>query len=187
MKDKLKGRLSNYIGVKFGDKLMKNPFTNRRILGAIPLGTHKSHVKVGNFTIAKLFTGGKILGNLNMYYAAIWMIINEDEIEYLKDIKPNATEHLIFRLRNSNTMASLCGLAQFVTTQVPSDVAVWYCANSGYLNQPTDRDTFRFHVYNMKALVQMTKALGYPIHEGHAKHWSRTQTLLSFLTKFKKL
>jgi len=46
-------------------------------------------------------------------------------------------------------MASLCGQAQFVTTELNTDLAVWYSVNSACLNQPTDRDTFRFHLYNM--------------------------------------
>lgn len=92
LKAKLKSKLSNFIGVmgmkaKFDKDLYKNPFTQNRLLGGIPLGTHKSHVQVGNYTIAKLMTGGKILGNLNLYYAAIWSIIREGEVEYLKDIE----------------------------------------------------------------------------------------------------
>ena len=156
LKSKFKASLSTFTGVKYSDQLLKNPFTQNRLLGAIPLGTHKSHVQVGNYTIAKLISGGKILGNMNMYYAVIWYLINEGEIEYLKEIKLNATEHLIYRLKTSRTMASLCGLAQFVTTEVSTDVAVWYCVSSGYLNQPTDRDTFRFHFYNMDPMIKMT-------------------------------
>jgi hypothetical protein len=75
VKAKLKARLSNFIGVKYGDKFLKNPFTQRKLLGAIPLGAHKSHVKVGDYTIARMFSDGKILGNLNLFYAAIWHII----------------------------------------------------------------------------------------------------------------
>jgi hypothetical protein len=116
-------------------------------------------VLVGDYTLAKLIAGGKIMGNLNMYYAVIWYLITTGEIQFLNEIKPNVTEHLIFRLKNSTTMASLCGQAQFVTTKIPTDVAVWYCANSGYLNQPTDRDTFRFHFPNMEPLIKITKAL----------------------------
>lgn len=77
VKAKLKSRLSNYMGVKYTDKLLKNPFTQKKLVGAIPLGCHKSHVTVGNYTIAKMFSDGKILGNLNMFYAAIWYIIKE--------------------------------------------------------------------------------------------------------------
>jgi hypothetical protein len=76
IKAKFKSRLSTFTGVKYSDKLLKNPFTQNRLLGAIPLGNHNSHVNVGNYTIAKLVAGGKIMGNLNMYYAVIWYLIN---------------------------------------------------------------------------------------------------------------
>jgi hypothetical protein len=153
VKAKVKARLSNFMGVKFADKFLKNPFTQNKLLGAIPLGTHKSHVTVGNHTIAKMMTGGKVVGNFNLYFAVIWHIIKEKEIQYLADIEKNVTEHLLFRLKTSKTMASLCGLAQFVTTELNTDLAVWFCVNSCYLNQPADRDTFRFHLYNMKPLI----------------------------------
>ena len=184
---KFKGLLSTYTGVKYADKLLKNPFTQNRLLGAIPLGTHKSHVKVGNYTLAKMLTGGKILGNLNLYYAVVWYLINEDEINYLKDVKANATEHLVFRLQTSTTMASLCGLPQFVTTQISTDIAIWYCVNSGFLNQPTDRDTFRFHFYNLEPMIKITQLLGCPNHEGLQRHLLRTKALLTMLNRFKKL
>ena len=47
------------MGVKYGDKFLKNPFTQRKLLGAIPLGSHKTHVKVGNYTIARMFSDEK--------------------------------------------------------------------------------------------------------------------------------
>lgn len=93
---------------------------------------------------------------------------------------------MIYRLKNTKTMAGMCGLAQFVTTQVSSDVAVWFCVNSGYLNQPTDRDTFRFHFYNMQPMLKMIEVLGYPLHPGTIPHLRRTRTLLNLLSKFKK-
>lgn len=186
LKAKFKSSLSTFTGVKYADKMLKNPFTQNRLLGAIPLGTHPSHVAVGNFTLAKLIAGGKIMGNLHLYYAVIWLLIEEGEIEYLQPIKANATEHLLFRLRENKTMASLCGLAQFVTTQLPCDVAVWYCVSSGYLNQPTDRDTFRFHSPNMEHLIKIVKALGYPLDPGLKAHFIRTKALLILLSRFKK-
>lgn len=84
-------------------------------------------------------------------------------------------------------MISLCGLAQFVTTKARSDVAVWYCVNSGYLNQPTDRDTFRFHTFNMKALIEINELLGYPIVKGTKDHLRRTYTMMKMLSMVKKL
>lgn len=192
LKNKLKSRLSNYVGVmgikaKFNKNLLKNPFTQNRLLGAIPLGTHKSHVTVGNHTIAKLITGGKILGNLNLYYAVIWYLVQEKTIEYLKDIESNVTEHLIFRLRNSKTYASMCGQAQFFNTQVYTDIAVWYCLNSGSLNLPTDRDTFRFHFYDLEPMMKIVQVLGYPNDEGLMSHYNRTKALFGLLLTYKTM
>jgi hypothetical protein len=99
LRAKLKSKLSTYTGVKYSDKFLKNPFTQKRLLGAIPLGKHKTHITVGNNTIAKLISGGKVMGNLNLYFAVIWIIINEDKIEYLQPIKNNIDEHFLYRLR----------------------------------------------------------------------------------------
>jgi hypothetical protein len=192
LKAKLKSRLSNYVGVmgikaKFDVNLLKNPFTQNRLLGSIPLGTHKSHVTVGNYTIAKLISGGKIMGNMNLYYAVIWYLIQEKSIEYLKDIEANVTEHLIYRMKTSKTYASMCGQAQFVNTQVSTDIALWYCVNSGYLNFPTDRDTFRFHFYDLEPMMKIVQTLGYPCDNGLMPHYNRTKALFTFLSVFKTM
>lgn len=87
VKAKLKSRISHFIGTKLNGKLFINPFTRNKVLGAIPLGCHESHVEVGDNTIAQLVSGGKYLGNLSLYYAVVWYLINEGQIEYLKPIK----------------------------------------------------------------------------------------------------
>lgn len=183
---KFKSRLSNYTGTKLNGKIYKNPFTQKKLLGAIPLGKHANHVEVGNSTIAQMVSGGKYLGNLNLYYAVIWYLINEGEIEYLKDIKENANEHLVYRLRNSETTASMCGLAQFVATRVTTDVAIWYIVNSGYFNLPTNRDVFRYHIFNMEPMVKILRVLKYPLHKGVKEHFFRTRAMLKMLFKLKK-
>jgi hypothetical protein len=76
VRTKFKARLSTFTGVKLNGMLFKNPYTQKKLLGTIPLGTHESHVRVGNYTIAKMVSGGKILGNLHLYYAVIWYLIN---------------------------------------------------------------------------------------------------------------
>jgi hypothetical protein len=187
VKEKFKSRLSKYIGIQYSEYLEKNPFTKQELLGTIPLGTSQQHIDVGNYTLAKMLTGGKLLGNLNMYYAVIWYLVLENEIEYLKDIQKNLDEHLIYRLKNSKTMASLSGLAQFVSTKVYTDEAIWYVVNSGWLNQPTDRDTFRFHVFNMDPLVKMTRLLGYPIEPNMENHLHRNKVMMQMLSMSKRM
>ena len=183
---RFKGSLSNYTGVKYCDKLKKNPYTQNRLQGAIPLGTHKSHITVGNHTIAKLVSSGKVMGNLNMYMAVIWVLVSEGQIEFLKPIKENVAEHLLFRLRTTKTMASMCGLSQFCSTQINTDIALWYCVNSGYLNSPTEKDTFRFHLYDLEHMVRILALLNYPLHPGFQRHYLRTKALHYFLERYKR-
>lgn len=186
LKAKFKARLSTFTGVKYSDKMRKNPFTQNRLLGAIPLGTHKSHITVGNHTLAKLVAGGKVMGNLNMWYSVVWILVNEGQIEYLNPIYANLTEHLLFRLTTTNTMASMCGLSQFLSTQISTDIALWYCVSSGFLNQPTEKDTFRFHLFDIEHMLKLVEALGYPLHEGFSRHYLRTKALFYFLEKYKR-
>jgi hypothetical protein len=84
-------------------------------------------------------------------------------------------------------MASLCGLSQFLNTQISSDLAVWYCVNSCTLNLPTNRDTFRYHLYNMEPLIEIVKVFGYPIEKGVFAHLARTKSWFNILAGFKKL
>jgi hypothetical protein len=186
LKAKFKSCLSNFTGVKYCDKLKKNPFTRRQLMGAIPLGSHRSHVVVGNSTIAKMVAGGKVMGNLDLYFAVVWLLVMEGEIEYLTPIKANLTEHLIHRLTTSQTMASLCGLPKFVSTQINTDIALWFCLSSGQLNTPTERDAFRFHLFDLEHMRKLVDALGYPLHEGFTRHYLRTRALFHFLDKFKR-
>ena len=44
VKAKFKARISHFIGTKLNGKIFVNPFTRNKILGAIPLGSHDSHV-----------------------------------------------------------------------------------------------------------------------------------------------
>ncbi len=183
---KLKPSISQWTGIQVNQHLDVNPFTKQELLGTIPLGSCSQHVDCGNYTISKLFTSGKLLGNLNMYWAVIWYLIKQNTWEYLSDIKDQVTEHLMYRLKSSNTFASLTGLPQYVLTKVPTDVAVWYCVNSCLLNPPTDRDTCRLHLFNMQPMLEMLKELNYPISDKTIQQINRTQVLMSMLSICKK-
>lgn len=84
-------------------------------------------------------------------------------------------------------MASLCGLSQFVSTQVSTDIAVWYCLNSAIFNLPSEKDSFRFHLFEISNLIKIVEFLDYPIHSGIKAHYSRTLSLYYLLDKFKRL
>lgn len=80
----------------------------------------------------------------------------------------------------------MCGLSQFISTQIGTDLALWYVVNSGFLNNPVESDTFRFHLYTMEHLVKLVKLLGYPIHECFEKHYLRTRALYYFMDRYKR-
>lgn len=79
----------------------------------------------------------------------------------------------------------MCGQSQFVTTQINTDIAIWFCVNSGFMNQPTDRDTFRYHLYNIEPMIKIVEVLGYPNDKGLIPHYNRTKSLNSIFTLFK--
>ena len=80
----------------------------------------------------------------------------------------------------------MCGLPQFVSTQVSSDIALWYCLSSGYLNLPTNKDTFRFHLFDIAHMVKINSLLGYPLHHNFERHYHRTLALFQLLDKYKR-
>ncbi len=57
--------------------------------------------------------------------------------------------------------------------------------NSGFMNQPTDRDTFRFHFYNIEPMIKIVQFLGYPNDKELIPHYNRTKALSSIF-KIKK-
>jgi hypothetical protein len=83
-------------------------------------------------------------------------------------------------------MASMCGLSQFVSTQISTDIAVWFCVNSGFTNQQPEKDTLRFHLFDIDAMLKIIDVLGYPLHSGFTRHYLRTRALFYFLDKFKR-
>lgn len=183
---KLKSAISLSTGIKLNEFVEINPYTKRHLLGTIPLGNCQQHVDCGNYTISKLFSSGRHLGNLNLYWAVIWQLINTNAIKYLEPIKEHATAHLIYRFTNSVTNASLSGLPQFVVNTVPTGVAVWYCVHSCLLNQPTDSDTARMHIHNMNIMIDILKELDYPVSEQVPDQLNKIKILLSMLSIVKK-
>lgn len=183
---KLIARIGHAVGTDV-QNLQTDPFNRQPVeKWTIPFGNCEQHVKCGNYALTKLFTNGKILGNINLYYAVIWYLIHTGEIQFLSDIKDQVTEHLVYRLTNSMTNASLCGLGQFVTTKVPTDVAIWYVLNSCMLNQPTDRDTVRYHMFNLDVMLEIITVLKYPMSDGAMKQINRTKIMLSMLSMVKR-
>jgi hypothetical protein len=183
----LLSRIGHSVGSSFSGRVDTDPFTRREIIGTLPLGSNQQHVDVGNYTLARLMTGsGKMLGNIHMYYAVIWFLIYKNKIPFLDDIKDQVTEHLVYRLTNSITNASMCGLGSHVITKIPTDVAIWYVLNSCLLVNSSKADTMRMHIFSSSYMLDIIDVLGYPMHDGAVKQITRTKVMMSMLSLVKK-
>ena len=158
-----------------------DPFTRQPIMGSIPLGSSPQHVACGNTALAKMFTGGKLAGNMDLYFAVIWYLIVTDKIEYLSDVKEAATEHLKYRLSQHYTSASLSGNSAFINTKVPTDVAIWFCVHSCLF----DKNIMNAHLYNLDIMVEILKVLNYPVNQDVLVTIRQTKALNKMLSMVK--
>jgi len=186
--DKLRKAIGQYNGISTSqhNNVKLNPFTRQTLIGTIPLGNCQQHIECGNYTLAKLFSAGKILGNIHMYMAVIWYLVKNNDIPYLQDIKEMIDEHMVYRLKNSTSTISMCGLPQYVLTRVPTDIALWYVINSCLLEQPIDRETIRYHIFNTNPILQMIELLGYTNFDDAINHMQHIKIMMSMLQICKK-
>jgi hypothetical protein len=184
---KIISRISNWVGIDSGVKAGdQNPMTREPIAAVIPLGKCYQNVKCANWGMASLFFGNKLVGNPEMYFAVIWYLVTTNKLPWLSDITEQISDTMIYRLETTKTRASLCGLPQMVGTLVPTCCAVWYSVVSGLLNQPTDRDTLRFQIFNIEPLLELIKLLKYPLNADIMLQINRTRVLLTMLSMTKR-
>jgi hypothetical protein len=60
-----------------GSPIVTSPITRRKLVGAIPLGAVKSHVQAADWTLSRILSGGKALGNADLWFAVLWMMIED--------------------------------------------------------------------------------------------------------------
>lgn len=164
-----------------------SPLTRKGLIGGIPLGPSKEHVKAANWTIYQMVSGGKRLGNPDMWFAVIWTMIERNMIPYLNDILPFVREQMIFRLRNNFSSASLSGLTTFCQKQIPLAGACWFCLTSPlFITKETkNQNMLRFHLPHAKILKDMTDLVGFKYPDGFDRVYSRSLAFPSML-KFKR-
>jgi hypothetical protein len=159
--------------------LQNSPFTRKPVLGALVLGAYPDHVKATNWTLAKILADGKVCGNLDLWFAVVWMIAKSKN--YLHDVLPNIEEHLSWRLVNNKTFASLSGLPEFVTTRMTLRSALWYILASPRLSMPQAFSPLRAHIKHLQQLKELFALTGIPLPAGVEEYHARIDGLLSLL------
>ena len=164
-----------------GASITESPMTRRPILGALCLGPHEDHIAATNWTLARLTAGGKCLGNPDLWFAAIWLLVKRGAIPFLTPILPQLTAHLAWRLRHHRAPLSLLGTPEFPTPRVPLGVALWYAVSPSALSPPPARETARAHLPYLSPLLEILELTGYAQPAGLPTHLTRLRVALAML------
>lgn len=188
--DKFKSRIGHPIGLSTYLHLFEttriDPWTKRQIVGCIPLGDHPDHVKCANTTIAFLVSNGKIMGNLDLYFAVLWAMAKENgKLCYVANVSAQIERQLLYRMRNSWTCISLSGLPNMVTTRQPLGVAVWYSLVSSVLKMPDELRPIRSHAFMCECMFEMLELIKYPVTPKVVRYVYLNKQLLRLLRNSK--
>lgn len=170
-----------------GHPFTTSPMTRRPVAaGAICLGPAEDHCRATTWTLAQLMTGGKLIGNQDLWFACIWLLVERGEIPYLTPILPQLRAHMQWRLANHQSSVSLTGVPEFPTTRVPLRTAVWYVFASAEFGMPPRRDVLRTHLPHLPALRELLALTGLELSETVQRHVLRLRTMLSMLSWVKR-
>ncbi len=149
--------------------ILTSPLTRAPLLrGGLCLGAHRDHVRATNATLAAAIADGKSLGNMDLYFAVIYLtfIWRPDLVPgHLLDILPAIRSHLQFRLRTSTSYASLSGLVGSVTKRIPLGAAIWFCVGGAQVHEEMQPgcSALRTHITYRDSLLALCGTQGFEI------------------------
>ena len=165
----------------------KSPITRKTIIGAITLGESEEHVKCADYNLMKLLTGGKNLGDRNLWFVVIWILVKKGIFPYLKDIEPFIKAQVIYRMKNYTTSISLSGLSNLPQNKVLYITAAWSCLMSPFIIDkiPSNCNLFNVHLTHYKELVEIINLFNLQLPKNFEKFANR-MVVFSYLLYFFK-
>ena len=165
----------------------KSPITRKKIIGAITLGESEEHVKCADYNLMKLLTGGKNLGDRNLWFVVIWILVKKGIFPYLKDIEPFIKAQVIYRMKNYTTSISLSGLSNLPQNKVLYITAAWSCLMSPFIIDkiPSNCNLFNVHLTHYKELVDIINLFNLQLPKNFEKFANR-MVVFSYLLYFFK-
>ena len=168
----------------------KSPLTRKEIFGGLCLGKDKSHVAATNSTLRYILTGGKSLGNIDLWFANIYFLIKRGYIEHLKEYLPIFEEHMKFRLLNSKSYMCLSGLPTYPTYSVPLGLAMWcsimVTTSTLSLIKNPKNDPLRMHLSYSLEIIEILNILNIIVPDNIFEHINRLKILRIFLKEIKR-
>jgi hypothetical protein len=166
-----------------GSPITTSPITRRKLVGAIPLGAAKSHAEAADWTLSRILSGGKALGNADLWFALLWMAIEDGRAPHLAEMLPFIREQMLWRLRFRYSTAAVTGLASFVQRRIPLGCAIWFCLASPAfrLHPAVSYDPLRLHLPHSNLMRRLLDLAGYPLPDGVVRHAKRLRALFALL------
>ena len=165
----------------------KSPLTRDDIMGGLCLGADFSHVKATNSTIRHGLLGGKSLGNVDLWFAVFYLMVESGYVEHLKEYLPAMREHMIFRLNTSQTYMCLSGLPTFPVYKVNLKTALWSVISATAIpNLQPKNDPLRFHLFYSEYIIELAEMTDLRFPSGINNHINCLKTLRFLLDKIKK-
>ena len=173
---------------KSGHPLEVSPMTRKKIIGILPLGESKEHVKAADWTLMQLISGGKNLGDRNLWFSIIWLLVKRKQYPYLNDVEEFLRAQTLFRFVNNTSSISLSGLGNLPQKKVNYGSAAWACLMSIYLipKIPRSSNLLLVHLFHYKELIEIVKLFEYKLPDDFEKIVQRILCLASMMTFFKK-
>lgn len=178
-----------------GTPMTHSPMTRRELLaggGGICIGNTEAHCRATAWTLAQLTTGGKLVGNADLWMGTLWLLIRrEPRLAWLRGVEgfmETLTEHCRWRLREHTSFIGLTGAPEFPITRVPVGVAIWYVfASALFTGSEPRRELIRSHMAHLDELAELLLELtGFVLPAGIAEHTLRVRVLLSMLGAVKR-
>jgi hypothetical protein len=164
----------------------ESPLTRDEIIGGICLGYHDSHVKFSNSVMRIAFTGGKCHGNVDLWFAVIYLMVAKGLVPHLNDELPFLEEQMTYRLRNSTTYMCLSGLPTYPTYRVPLNIALWSILSASAVTTEPKEEPLRLHLPYATEIVDLVNLSGLTLPSGINEYVNRLESLRCILNRKKK-
>ena len=173
---------------KIGHPLNISPFTRKKILGILPLGESMEHIKAANWTLMQLISGGKNLGDRNLWFSIIWLLVKKKIIPYLSDVEEFLKAQTLYRFTHNVSSISMSGLGNLPQKKVLYGTAAWACLMSIYLIPKIKRNCnlLLVHLPHYKGLVEIVNLFGYKLPDDFEQVVTRIKCLAAMMIFFKK-
>lgn len=119
------------------------------------------------------------MGNPDLWFAVLWLVVEDGKLPFLADILPRIREHMLFRLRNSLAPASLTEQPHFVSFQIPLGAACWFCLASCLAPENCTQDAIRMHMRHTRPLFKLCELAGYHVPEAVQTYNKRLRVLFT--------